>query len=432
MGSQLTKTNLIERDLKCIWHPFTQSKTAPPPIAISRAEGTYLFSDDGRRYIDAISSWWVNLHGHSHPYIVQKITDQLQRMEQVIFSDFTHEGAVTLAEQLLRLLKLKNGRVFYSDNGSTAVETALKMSIQYWHQSQQPRIKIICFENGYHGDTFGAMSTAGIASFNRPFRPYLFEVETIPPPYVGNEENSINKMKGLLAKNDVACFIFEPLLQGAAGMISHSLDGLNTLINLCQKHDAITIADEVMTGFGRTGSLFVWDRLNAKPDVICLSKGITGGFIPFGATVCNDRIFNQFYSDDPTHSFLHGHSYCGNPLACAAALASIELLEDPSCSRQRTMIEKSHHEFKSKLGNHPRIERCEVIGTIFVLEYRLQDNPSTYFSSFKHKLKRYFLDRNIYIRPLGNILYLLPPYCISIADLQEIYACIETSLEEVL
>ncbi len=435
METLFNTSHLVQRDQRCVWHPYTQSSTANLPIPITRAKGAYLYDDQGRQYFDAISSWWIMAHGHAHPAIATRIAHQVQHLEQVVFADFTHIGAVELAERLLDLLHMPQGRVFYSDNGSTAVETALKMALQFWHQtsSKKARTKVICFEKAYHGDTFGAMSAAGRTSFNRAFWPYLFEVQTIPTPQIGNEERSINQLKHLLAADDVACFIFEPLLQGAAGMLTHSKEGLDTLLALCQQQHVLTIADEVMTGFGRTGPLFACDVLKAKPDITCLSKSLTGGFLPLGATVCSEEIFERFVSDNPHHTFLHGHTFCANALACAAALASLDLFVQPACAQQRWAIEQQHRVFQTQWQHHPRLVRCEVIGTILVVEYR--DGPQTqaaYFSPLKERLKSYFLKHHIYVRPLGNVLYLMPPYCASSSDLAECYACIINSLSEVI
>lgn len=412
--------SLIEKDLASIWHPFTQMKTAQTTIPIVRAEGLYLFSEDGRRYIDGISSWWVNLHGHGHPYIKEKIKEQLDLIEHVIFADFTHAPACDLATRLLSLLPGSLSKIFYSDNGSTAVEIALKMALQYWHNQNVEKTKVICFKNSYHGDTFGAMSSAGKNDFNKPFWNKLFDVESIDPPLNGQEEKSLEQLQMVLQQQNVACFIFEPLVLGSGGMIIYPPDGLSNLIECCRRYDVLTIADEVMTGFGRTGTLFACDQLSQTPDLICLSKGITGGFLPLGATACTEKIFNAFLGDHLKTAFLHGHSYTGNPLACAAGLASLDLLLDKNCTSQRIMIAKSHKVFCEKWCTHPKLKRCESIGTILALEYR---------ESMRDRLYHYFLSRNILLRPLGNVLYVLPPYCIQESELTFIYENIIQTLE---
>lgn len=419
--------SITEKDRACIWHPFTQAQTAKDPIPIIRAQGIYLYGEDGRRYLDGISSWWVNLHGHAHPCIVEKIKAQAEVLEHVIFADFTHASAIELASKLLQILPGNMSKVFYSDNGSTAVEAALKMALQYWHNLKIPKTKIICFKNGYHGDTFGAMSSAGRNAFNKPFWAHLFEVESIDPPIKGKEEISLSQLKAVLEKGDVASFIFEPLILGAGGMVIYSAEGLNQLIQCCKQYGVLTIADEVMTGFGRTGTLFACDQLSQSPDLICLSKGITGGFLPLGATVCTEEIFNAFLSDQLNLAFLHGHSYTANPLACSSGLASLDLLLESSCAEQRKMIKDRHQNFCAQWGLHPKLKRCCALGTILALEY-LSDS-SSYFHAFRDRLYYFFLNKGILLRPLGNILYVLPPYCIQPDELNFIYEQIILTLE---
>jgi adenosylmethionine---8-amino-7-oxononanoate aminotransferase len=420
-------SSLVGKDRACVWHPFTQMQTARPPVPIVRAKGIYLYSEEGSKYLDAISSWWVNLHGHAHPYIVQRIKSQAELLEHVIFADFTHAPAVELASRLLSILPGSMSKVFYSDNGSTAVEAALKIALQYWHNRNIPRTKVICFKNSYHGDTFGAMSVAGRNEFNRPFWKLLFDVESIDPPLKGLEDLSLSQLQSILDQGDVACFIFEPLVLGSGGMIIYPSDGLNNLIHCCKQHDVLTIADEVMTGFGRTGTLFACNRLNQSPDLICLSKGITGGFLPLGATACTEKIFNAFLSDHLSQAFLHGHSYTANPLACSSGLASLDLLLENACSEQRIMINTYHENFCSKWGLHQRLKRCEALGTILALEYCSKSN--SYFQSLRDQLYHFFLNKGILLRPLGNVLYILPPYCIQPSELDFIYENITLTLE---
>lgn len=364
-----------------------------------RGKGAYVFDENGNRYIDAISSWWVNLHGHCHPYINEKIKVQLETLEHVIFAGYTHPQAIELAERLLALTSLD--KVFFSDNGSTAIESALKMVLQ-----AKGGGKIVSFKSGYHGDTFGAMSAAGKNHFNKPFWPYLFEVETIDPPLHGQEDLTLYQFDKI---KDPVAFIFEPHLQGSGGMVTHSLKGLKAMIRRCQEKGIITIADEVMTGFGRTGPLFISSELN--PDILCLSKGITGGYLPLGATLVKEKCC--FYED----VFLHGHSYTANPLACAAANASLDLLLSEECQKARSFIQSQHEQFKKKI----QVKRCEVIGTILIVEI---DSTASYFNPIKDQLYHFFLNRGILIRPLGNVLYIMPPYCIGEEDLQHIYSTI--------
>ncbi|TXI38046.1 MAG: adenosylmethionine--8-amino-7-oxononanoate transaminase [Nitrosomonas sp.] len=412
-----------------IWHPFTQAKTAPSPIPIVRGEGCYLVAADGTRYLDAISSWWVNIHGHANSYIANKIADQAMTLEHVMFADFTHAPACELAKRLLKHLPGNLSRIFYCTTGSTAVETALKISIQYWYNKGHPRTKVVAFKKGYHGDTVGAMSTSARGLFTKPFEPLLFDLITIDPPAFGQEEISANQLRQALADNDVACFFYEPQVQGASGMHIHSKEGLDDLIAICKAHGVLAIADEVMTGFGRTGPLFVSNTLKNKPDIICLSKSLTAGYLPMAATICTEELFQAFLSDDLARALLHGHTYAGNPIGCAAALASLDLLEDPACERQRAMIEHQHKLFQARILNHPHIKRCEVVGTILIVEYH-DDSKGSYYSPFRDRLARFFLDNYVHLRPFGNMIHVMPPYCIVEDDLQLIYTVIERSLKE--
>ncbi len=407
------------RDLAVIWHPYTQALTAPPPIPIVRGEGAYLYGASGEAYLDAISSWWVNLHGHTHPMIARAIADQAKTLEHVLFGGCTHPQAILFAERLLALLP-GYSKVFYSDNGSTAIEIALKMVFQTSDKG------LLSFEGAYHGDTFGAMAAVGKTHFNRPFWPYLFPVDSIPPPEPGCEEASWAAFEKALQSDRIGAFIFEPLIQGSGGMRLHSGEVLARMIHACRERGILTIADEVMTAFGRTGPLFACSRLGIWPDLLCLSKGITGGFLPLGATVVKESIFNAFLSPDPARALLHGHSYMANPLACAAANANLDLLLRPECEEARQRIERSHQRAKSKWAGHPKLRRVDVLGTIFALEYRVED--ASYFNPLKRRLADLFLQRGILVRPLGNVLYLLPPYCIQDDELERIYAVIQETL----
>lgn len=414
---------------KTIWHPYTLMQGASHPVIV-RAKGAYLYDEKGRSYLDGISSWWVNLHGHAHPYIAAKIAAQAEKLEQVIFADFTHEPAEALASKLLSLLPDCFSKVFYSDNGSTAVEVALKMSLQYWHNKKTSRTKVVCMRNSFHGETFGAMSASGRQALHRPFWSHLFEVDVIDPPLEGRAEASLSQLQAIFATSAPACFIFEPLILGSGGMIIYPPEGLNRLIQVCQQHGVLTIADEVMTGFGRTGPLFCCEKLSLQPDLICLSKGMSGGFLPMGATVCTEDVFNAFLGDHLQTAFLHGHSYTANPLACSSSLASLDLLLHDSCTRQRAMIAACHAAFCRKWHSSPLLKRCESLGTILALEYNTEE--SSYFQPIRNRLYRFFLERGVYLRPLGNVLYVMPPYCIQQEELAGIYTLIEQSFQEIL
>lgn len=417
---------LQEKDTKYIWHPFTQMKNADTILPIVKAEGLYLFTEDGRKIMDGVSSWWTNLHGHSHPYIGKAVAEQFNTLEHVIFAGFTHPKAIELAERILGKLPYLD-KVFFSDNGSTAVEVALKMAFQYWHNNNQVKTKIIAFKDAYHGDTFGAMSVGGRNAFNQPFFSFLFDVEFIDVPTKGSEEKTLLQLKNLVEKKDVAAFIFEPLVQGSAGMVMYAPEILEELIKLCKTNQVLTISDEVMTGFGRTGKWFATDYINTKPDLVCLSKGLTGGAMPLGLTVCTDEIYNAFLSNDHSKTFFHGHSFTGNPLACAAACASLDLLEKVETWKQIEMIVKSHQVFKSKIAYNSKLKEVRQTGTILALEFETEEN-SSYFNNLRDRLYQFFLDKNILLRPLGNILYILPPYCIKETELMAIYQAIEDYL----
>lgn len=412
------------RDLSCIWHPFTQAETAPPSIPIVKGKGVYLYAESGKIYLDAISSWWVNLHGHAHPYIIEKILHQANELEHVLFAGFTHPQAIALAERLLSILPSGYSRVFYSDNGSTAVEVAIKMAFQIAGNRKQ----ILSFQEAYHGDTFGAMAAAGKTHYNRPFWPYLFSVHSIAPPLPGREAESWGSFEIAIDTGKIGAFIFEPLIQGAGGMRLYCGKTLARMIKTCQAKGIITIADEVMTGFGRTGPLFACNRLGVTPDLICLSKGITGGFLPLGATVAKELTFKAFLSPDATRAFLHGHSYTANPLACAAANANLDLLLQPECTAARAMIESEHRQFQQEWEKHPKLIRCDVLGTILAIEYRTK--KTSYYHPLRQRLVDFFQDNGILLRPLGNVLYLLPPYCIAREELKKIYSAIVITLEE--
>ncbi|MFA6083013.1 adenosylmethionine--8-amino-7-oxononanoate transaminase [Mucilaginibacter sp.] len=420
--------SLTERDLAVIWHPYTQMKTAQPPIPIIRGEGTCLFSEDGKKYIDAISSWWVNIHGHSHPYIAQKVAEQLNKLEHVIFAGFTHPGAVELAERLLAILPSNQAKAFYSDNGSTAVEVAIKMCLQYWHNKGEQRTKILAFKNAYHGDTFGAMSVSGRSAFTAAFDSLLFEVEFIDLPDANNIESIKSHISSL--KSQISCFIFEPLVQGSAGMIMYEAAHLNELMAHCQKEEVLLIADEVFTGFGRTGKAFACNHVANQPDIMCFSKGLTGGTMAFGLTTCKQEIYNAFLSDDRTKTLFHGHSYTANPVTCAAALASLDLFLEPSTQENINRIADKHRAFAAKVIGHRSLKTTRQTGTILALEWETGNNTS-YFSSLRDKLYHYFLDAGIILRPLGNIIYILPPYCITNAELDYIYSTIEQALDDI-
>ncbi|WP_162055689.1 adenosylmethionine--8-amino-7-oxononanoate transaminase [Pontibacter pamirensis] len=414
--------SLAQRDQNVIWHPYTQMKTAALPIPIVRGEGAMLYSEDGTGYVDAVSSWWVNLHGHAHPYIARKVAEQLQTLEHVIFAGFTHAPAVELAERLLQILPQGQSRMFYSDNGSTAVEVALKMAIQYWNNLGTPKKKIIAFRDSYHGDTFGAMAVSARSAFTAPFWSYLFEVEFVDVPIPGKEEETVKQLEAYASGGDVAAFIYEPLVLGTAGMVMYTPEVLNKLMQLCQQHNILSIADEVMTGFGRTGRTFATDYLQYQPDMVCLSKGLTGGTMALGATSCNEKIYEAFLHEDKSKTLFHGHSYTANPVACAASLASLDLLLQSETQDNIRRICSQHTAFAERIKQMPYIREVRQQGTILAVEF--EDSTTSYFSDLRDTLYSFALDQGVILRPLGNIIYVIAPYCITNKQLDQVYQTI--------
>ncbi|MEY3956148.1 MAG: Adenosylmethionine--8-amino-7-oxononanoate transaminase [Bacteroidota bacterium] len=413
----MSNQNLASRDAAVIWHPFTQHQIEPISIPIASGKGAHLFDTDGKKYIDAISSWWVNTHGHGHPYLAEKIYEQALQLEQVIFAGFTHEPAVQLSERLLAHLPANFERVFFSDNGSTAVEVAIKMALQFYHnQENTKRRKILAFQDAYHGDTFGAMSLGAPSSFNAPFQDMLFEVEFLPSPQ--DAKACIAAMSA--ADESYAAFIFEPLIQGAGGMKMYEASTLDTLIQIAREKGILCIADEIMTGFGRTGKWFAMDYLAQKPDIVCFSKGLTGGMMAMGLTLCSEQIFQSFLSDDRRKMMFHSHSFTANPLACAAANASLDLMEKEETWESIARVETRHREFAAKLADHSVLKNVRIHGTILAMEVETGEADG-YLHSIRDDIYQYFLKEGILMRPLGNTIYILAPYCIEDEDLAYIY-----------
>lgn len=423
----MNKNKITIRDKEVIWHPYTQMKGASV-IGIDRGKGAYIFDEDGNKYIDAVSSWWVNTHGHSNDYIADKIYEQLKTLEHVIFAGFTHPKAVELAERLLNHLPPGQRKIFYSDNGSTAVEVAVKIAVQYHNNTGNNNKKIIAFRDAYHGDTFGAMSVSGRSLFSAHFNNFLFDVEFIDTPVKGKEQISFSQLKRIAEAGNVAAFIFEPLVLGAGGMIMYEPEILAKMISFCKEKNIITIADEVMTGFYRTGMFFATDYINEKPDIFCLSKGLTSGVMALGVTSCTQKIFDAFLSDNNDKTFYHGHSYTANPIACTAALAGMDLYESPDCISNVKRIEAKHTDFYNTIKGHRSICDIRLTGTVIAIELKGKENTS-YLNSLRNEIYNFFIRKGIVLRPLGNIIYILPPYCISNSDLDFIYECIGEFLD---
>ncbi|MFZ4671898.1 MAG: adenosylmethionine--8-amino-7-oxononanoate transaminase [Flavobacterium sp.] len=420
--------NLSERDKLHNWHPYTQHKTAANFPAIVKGEGALLWDENGKEYIDAIASWWVNPYGHSNKIIADAIYEQLTTLEHVLFGGFTHDKAVLLAEKLLTILPNNQKKLFYSDNGSTAVEVALKCALQYNYNKGIKKTKIIAFKDAFHGDTFGAMASSGITFFTEAFKGSLLEVVRIPVPIKENEEQILQTLKDLVKTNEYAAFIFEPLVQGAAGMVMYSSEILDKMIAICNQNNVFTIADEVMTGFGKTGKTFASDYLDNKPDMMCLSKALTGGTIPMAITTFTQEIFDGFYDDDTNKAFFHGHTFTANPTACAAALASINLLQTEAIQNNITRVHERHLAFELKIKSHPKVKTTRVLGVIFALEIKTETQES-YYGTMRNKLYNFFIENGVILRPVGNIVYILPPYIISDQQLEKVYTIVEKAVD---
>ncbi|MCC7006760.1 MAG: adenosylmethionine--8-amino-7-oxononanoate transaminase [Ottowia sp.] len=429
--------NWLELDRTYCWHPFTQAHTAAPAINMVRGQGSYLFDENGRPYLDAISSWWVNLHGHAHPVIAQAIADQAHQLEHVMFAGITHPPAIILAQQLIARAPKPLQYVFYTDNGSTAVEVALKMACQYWRNQGSTRTRFLAFDGAYHGDTFGAMATGKSSGFYTPFTDWLFEVDFLPYPatWDGHHPESIEK-QALDALdvylntygNTLVAFILEPLVQGASGMRMARPHFLRKAIARVQAQGIPVIFDEVMTGFGRTGSFFAAEQIGLTPDILCLSKGLTAGFLPMGAAIAQPHIYEAFLDNDIGKALLHGHSYMANPLGCAAASASLQVFDqEATLTRIQTLIQ-IQRSLLNTLAHHPAIRHTRQCGTITAFD--ITTNDSTYNASAGLWLREKMRERNILLRPLGNTVYLLPPYCITDAELHSIYQHLQEVLDQ--
>jgi len=423
-----------------VWHPFTQEALDPPPLRIVKAEGVYLHTEDGRRFIDGISSWWVNIHGHAHPAIVSAIAKQAAKVDHVLLAGFTHDAVEELRCALRKVLPVPLEYIFFSDDGSTAVEVALKMAVQYWQNTGRPeKHSIVALDHAYHGDTVGAMSVGADSDFNEPFRGMLFPVHHVHSAYcyrcpVGKTRatckiDCVEQLEKLLAEkhDEIAAVIVEPLLQGAGGMIVHPVEFLRRVSESCRERDVLLIVDEVLTGFGRCGKMFASELARIHPDLMCLSKGLTGGVLPMGATVSTARVHDAFVSPDRSRTFYHGHSYTGNPIAAAAAIASLGIFEHEPVFERINNIAAIHRERLAAIENHPAVGDVRSIGAMAAIELKADD--AGYTSKIRTKLYQFFLDAGLLLRPLGNIVYVLPPYVISRQELHYVHDKIAEALD---
>ncbi len=432
------ESGAVPLDQRHVWHPYTQADTAPLPVEIVAGKGAILRAADGREFLDLISSWWVNVHGHAHPAIAEAIAKQAARLEHVIFADFTHRPAAELAARLSALAPAGLTRVFYSDNGSTAVEAALKIAVQYWRNRDEPgRNRFAALTGGYHGDTVGAMSVGSGCGFFGAYADLMFESHLLPFPETWDGDNEAEeKEKAALAAAAqyferegarTAALVIEPLVQGAGGMRMCRPEYVRKLAALAREAGVLLICDEVMTGFGRTGEMFACEAAGIAPDMMCLSKGLTGGFLPLGATLCREEIYDMFRGAGFDRAFAHGHSYSANPLGCAAALASLDLFETGDWRRRGAAIQARHRGFLDSLAGHDEACRTRLTGTIAAFDIA---GDKGYGAAAGAKLKREFLERGLLLRPLGNVVYVMPPYCIEEADLDRGYAGIRDALDE--
>jgi adenosylmethionine-8-amino-7-oxononanoate aminotransferase len=415
-------TELQQEDQNNIWHPFSPI-AGEAPIVVKQARGIYLVTEDGKMIIDGVSSWWVNIHGHSHPAIAEAIYKQAKELEHVIFAGFTHPAAIELSQKVLSILPHSQKKIFFSDNGSTAVEVALKMAIQYWYNRDIPKKKVIAIEGAYHGDTFGSMSVGDRGLFTDPFKHHLFEAEFIPFPDGTNDDQVIDRFSNMVAHRDVFAFIYEPLVQGAGGMRMYAPGLLSRLMKIAKDNEVLCIADEVMTGFGRTGRLFASDHLLYEPDLVAISKGLTGGTMALGITSCTSEIFDAFNSSDISKTFFHGHSFTANPIACASANASYDLLMTKECKDQIRMISDLQEKFVAKFKGHPMLSDARSRGTIMAIEVKTGASTS-YTNTLKYDIYKFFMNRNILMRPLGNVIYFLPSYAFTEEEIKLVHDAI--------
>ncbi|MFD1951383.1 adenosylmethionine--8-amino-7-oxononanoate transaminase [Sphingomonas arantia] len=413
-----------------VWHPFTQHGLGAPIPKVVRTEGAALHTADGRRVVDAISSWWVTTHGHSHPRIMAAIAEQAATMDQIIFAGWTHEPAEQLARDLVAIMPPELTHVFYSDSGSTAVEVALKMALGYWANIGAPRHRILMLEHSYHGDTIGTMSVGARGVFNRPYAPLLFDVGTVPFPKPGHEQATLDALETLCGGADpAAAFIVEPLVLGAGGMKMYPPALLAEMRSICARNGTLFIADEVMTGWGRTGTLLACEQAGIVPDILCLSKGLTGGAVPLAVTMATRAIFNAHLSNDRARMFFHSSSYTANPIACAAAVANLAIWRDEPVRARIADLGTRQQAKLDRIAAHPLVRTPRRLGTIAAFEIALARDTEGYLSAIGPALMAYAGTRDVLLRPLGDTVYVMPPYCIDDADLDAVYGAVASFLE---
>lgn len=415
-----------------IWHPFTQHGLEEPIIKIKSAKDEFLYTEEGETIIDGISSWWVNTLGHSNPTITKAICEQAEKLQQVIFAGFTHNPAEEVAAKIRQFLPTKLEYAFFSDSGSTSVEVALKMAVGYFHnRGFENKTKIVAFEKAYHGDTFGGMSSGGKSVFNKPYNNMLFDVIHLPYPENGAEKRTIDTFKKVLQEQagEIAAIIIEPLILGSGGMLMYEPFVIDELYKLAKEHNVFFILDEVMTGFGRTGTMFAFEQTNIVPDIICLSKGLTGGNLPLALTVATKEIYDAFYSKNKAEMFFHSSSYTANPIACAAAAANLDIWANEPILDKVKAINKSHLENSKRFEENEFVKNVRVLGSILALDIAVENGG--YLSDIAIDLYKFYTQNGVLLRPLGNTVYIMPPYCISQNSLNKIYDTIELSIEHI-
>ncbi len=418
--------NLTERDKQHIWHPLTQHKLHPEAKPIVKAKGALLYDEEGKTYVDAVSSWYTAMYGHCNDYIVERVHRQMQQLDQIIFSGFTHEPAIELSEKLMAILPDNQQKLMFNDNGSTSTEIGIKMALQYHHNKGQTRKTLLAFEEGFHGDTFGAMSVSGLSVYNGPFEEFFIDVKRIPLPTATNQEELLKAIEAFHAETPLAGFIYEPLVQGAAGMKMYQAAHLEPILQKCKELGIILIADEVMTGFGKTGSFFASDFIEVKPDVICLSKALTAGLVPMGVTTCTQAIFDAFYDDDIGKGLFHAHTYSANPIACATAIAALDLLQSEEIQQNIKQIQSWHAAFASEIEKHPKVHSTRQQGTIFALEL---DVAMERYGNLRYQIYERCMTEGVYLRPLGSTIYILAPFVTTQEQMQKVYAAIKKVLD---
>jgi adenosylmethionine-8-amino-7-oxononanoate aminotransferase len=425
----MNKEEILKNDASFIWHPLTQHKTAKQPLAISHAKGNYLYDFDGKKYFDGISSWYTCSYGHAHPALTNAIKNQVDQLHHVVFAGMTHEPAAILGNKLTAILPDNQQKLFFSENGSTSVEIGLKMAFQYHFNKGEKRNTVVAMENSFHGDTFGAMSASGLSVYNGPFEEFFIHVVRIPVPTKENLQEVLQLVDAIVEQHQIASFIYEPLVQGAAAMQLNDAESLCQVINKFQQYGVIAIADEVMTGFGKTGTYFASDQIGAKPDIMCLSKALTGGIMPMAITSCTQNMYDAFYDDELSKGLFHGHTYSGNPLGCAVASAAIDLLTSDEIQNNIKCIIQSNLEFKARIESHHSVAAVRIKGVILAIDLAIEMER---YGNKRNEMFQWFWQRGLFLRPLGKTVYIVPPFTSSPEEMNFVYELLIEFLEGVI